>query len=410
MRVAFLHQELGRSDGVAAVVAHAAGLRRAHGVDAALVLTEAQLHASADHPGLREVPVLGWSQAATRTWDVAVASDAETALAVFDLGARRNVALLRADEQTLHAVDARERLGAAMATALPLHLLAGGAWLAEELGALRGGEPVPVVPDPVLKDVFASPPAPWPATPGGPLRVVLEGDAEDERSGVADALLMFDVVKAPVHVTWVAPSATVARPREVHRLLAGLGAAERAELLADHHVLLRPTRGEESATPVVEAFHMGCTAVVSPTAAHAEVVRHGIDGLIGGFDDIYGTARLLDLLHADRELLDRLRREALHAAAAWPGAAEATAALAAELERIVAAPAPPGARAASRRMAYDMVDALADTQNAARRAEIAAAVKGELFAEEAYAWAERARAEAGRVRRAKARAKGLSGR
>ena len=409
MRVAFLHQELGRSDGVAAVVAHAAGLRRAHGVDAALVLTEAQLHASADHPGLREVPVLGWSQAATRTWDVAVASDAETALAVFDLGARRNVALLRADEQTLHAVDARERLGAAMATALPLHLLAGGAWLAEELGALRGGEPVPVVPDPVLKDVFASPPAPWPATPGGPLRVVLEGDAEDERSGVADALLMFDVVKAPVHVTWVAPSATVARPREVHRLLAGLGAASGPSCWPTTTSCCAPARRGER-----DAGGRGL-----PHGLHGRRVADG--GARGGRPPRHRRP--------DRRVRRHLRHgpparpparrpraagpaagEALHAAAAWPGAAEATAALAAELERIVAAPAPPGARAASRRMAYDMVDALADTQNAARRAEIAAAVKGELFAEEAYAWAERARAEAGRVRRAKARAKGLSGR
>jgi hypothetical protein len=374
------------------------------------VLTEAQLHASAEHPGLREVPVLAWSQAAAQAWDVAVASDAETALAVFDLDARRHVALLRAHEQTLHAVDARELMGAAMATALPLHLLATADWLADELAALRGGEPVPVVPDPLPKDVFASPPAPWPASRGGPLRVVLEGDAEDERSGVADALLMFDVVTAPVHVSWVAPSAAAPRPREVHRLMAGLGPGERAELLADHHVLLRPTRGEESATPVVEAFHMGCTAVVSPTAAHEEVVRHATDGLIAGFDDIYGTAGLLDLLHADRELLDRLRGEALRAAAAWPSAAEATAALAAELERIAAAAAPPDARAAARRMAYDMVAALADTQNAARRAEVAAAVKEELFAEEAYRWSQRAREEAARARRAKAKAKGLIGR
>jgi hypothetical protein len=61
-------------------------------------------------------------------------------------------------------------------------------------------------------------------------------------------------------------------------------------------------------------------------------------------------------------------------------------------------------------MAYDMVAALADTQNAARRAEVAVAVKEELFAEEAYQWSQRARQEAGRARRAKVRMKGLLGR
>ncbi len=63
---------------------------------------------------------------------------------------------------------------------------------------------------------------------------------------------------------------------------------------------------------------MGATCVVTPVSGHDEYVRHGVNALLCDWDDPRGTARQLDLLARDRDLLHELRRGALATAAAWP--------------------------------------------------------------------------------------------
>jgi len=105
-------------------------------------------------------------------------------------------------------------------------------------------------------------------------------------------------------------------------------------------VLLKLSRVEGVFTPPLEAFHLGATAVVWPVTGHDEYVEHGVNGIVAGWDDIRGTARWLDLLASDEELLARLRRGALETARRWPSWEDATARMAAALEEIAAAPEP----------------------------------------------------------------------
>ena len=70
--------------------------------------------------------------------------------------------------------------------------------------------------------------------------------------------------------------------------------------------------------PPLEGFHRGATCVVTPVTGHDEYVEHGWNGLLTDWDDLRGTARQLDLLARDRELLHFLRTNALETARAWP--------------------------------------------------------------------------------------------
>jgi len=407
VRAAFLLPDLRATPGVEAAIVHAAGLHDDHGVDARVVLVDPLRHPAAAHDRLEAVPVLEFAAARAVPWDVVLAVDAGSALAGFALEARARVLLLRENEASLLDVDDRRRLAAEMVTALPVHLLATSRWLADELGALRGGDAVAVVPDP-LGEAGASG-SRSPVTSGGPLRLLVVGAADDARSGVGEALHALTAMRAAPYVTWLAP-APAPPPRGVHRVLSGLGARARAALLADMHVVLHLPRAERCATPVLEAFRAGVTAVVSPIPAHEEVVAHARNGLIAGLDDVFGTAALLDLLAADRELLDGLRRRARWDAVALPDAGRATALLAAELRRVVDARADGDRRGAAHLMAYDMVAALADLQAAGRRVEMAGALYDELRAESAYRWSERARLQGARARSVRARVLRLVGR
>ena len=57
------------------------------------------------------------------------------------------------------------------------------------------------------------------------------------------------------------------------------------EQYARHDVLLKLSRVEGLPLPLVEACHVGVPCVVTPFTGHDEVIRHGENGLVVGFDD-----------------------------------------------------------------------------------------------------------------------------
>jgi hypothetical protein len=73
---------------------------------------------------------------------------------------------------------------------------------------------------------------------------------------------------------------------------------------------------------------------------HDEVIRHGENGLVVGFDDIDGAASMLDLLARDRRLLQRLSSGAIESMSEWPSADEAATTFATALTELADAPEP----------------------------------------------------------------------
>jgi hypothetical protein len=103
--------------------------------------------------------------------------------------------------------------------------------------------------------------------------------------------------------------------------------------------------------PPLEGFHRGATCVVTPVTGHEEYVEHGWNGLLTDWDDLLGTARQLDLLARDRELLRFLRANALETARAWPSWEQSSQFMAAALLAIRREPRPDGAAASARLLA-----------------------------------------------------------
>src|SRR5919197_2223094 len=93
--------------------------------------------------------------------------------------------------------------------------------------------------------------------------------------------------------------------------------------------------------PPLEGFHMGATTVTTAVTGHEEYVRHGWNGLVVEWDDERGTARALDLLARDHDLLHFLRHNALRTAMAWPSWEQQGMVMAAVLRAIRAAPPAP---------------------------------------------------------------------
>lgn len=406
MRVAFVLQDLQLSGGVGVVLAHVSRLRAAHGIDVQIVLAREPAHAPWPYPELDDLPVLSFAEAREQDWDLGVATWWLTTAVLFHLPCRRYAYFIQALEDSLYTPEEPERVAAAMTTALPVRFITEAHWIAEMLERLQPGNPAIVVRNGIDKGVFTLPPAP--PVHDGPLRILLEGASGRPLKGVDQALDVIASLREPAHVTWVAPHGLepgAERPHGVARVLERLSHGEMAEVYADSDVLLKLSRAEGMYGPPLEGFHRGCTVVTTAVTGHDEYVRHRENGLVCGWDDVPGTARMLDLLARDRELLARLRGGALATARAWPDWDACAAEMAAALRRVVAEPGPDG-RGAALRLASELATVTAELQQRDRSAADAWAAERFLRQEKAYKLAlalrrrvHRVRAVAGRVRR-----------
>jgi glycosyltransferase involved in cell wall biosynthesis len=328
VRVCLVLPELRPSGGVAVAVGHAARLQEHAGFEVDVVA----LDSLADVQGAR--------------YDVAVATWWETLPALLELDARRRVLLVQsAEERFYRPEESLERLGATLALCAPVHFLAVAHWLEDLVTELRPDARCWLVPNGIDKSLFA--PREASEDPDAPLRILIEGQHTLWFKGIDDALDAVSRMREPHKATLVALDPTAAPVQEGLEVVGGLSPDEMREQYARHDVLLKLSRVEGLPLPLVEACHVGVPCVVTPFTGHDEVIRHGENGLVVGFDDLSGTAAMLDLLARDRRLLRRLSAGAVESMRGWPSADEAAVAFATALKEVAEAPEPRAAPSAA---------------------------------------------------------------
>ena len=288
MRVCLVLPELRPSGGVAIAMGHAARLREQAGFDVDVVTLDA-----------RTLP--------RERYDVAVATWWETLPALLELDARRRVVLVQsAEERFYRPEESFERLGAALALSAPVHFLVVARWLEDLVTALRPDARCWFVPNGIDKSLFE--PREAPVAPDGPLRILIEGQHTLWFKGVGDALEAVSRMREPHKATLVALDPQDAPAQEGLEVIGGLSPDEMREQYARHDVLLKLSRVEGLPLPLVEACHVGLPCVVTPFTGHDEVIRHGENGLVVGFDDVDGTAARSTSWHATGRSCGACRR------------------------------------------------------------------------------------------------------
>ena len=326
MRVCLVLPELRPSGGVAIALGHAARLREDAGF---------------------EVDVITLGEDLPRDqYDVAVATWWETLPALLELNARRRVVFVQSAEERFYRPDESfERLGAALALTAPVHFFVVARWLETLVTELRPDAGCWFVPNGIDKSRFQ--PRELPESPDGPIRILIEGQHTLWFKGVDEALDAVSRMREPHEATLVALDPQGAPAQEGLEVVGGFREDEMREQYARHDVLLKLSRVEGLPLPLVEACHVGVPCVVAPFTGHDEVIRHGENGLVVGFDDVNGTAAALDLLARDRSLLRRLSAGAIESMREWPSADAAATAFATALTEVAEAPEPRASASAS---------------------------------------------------------------
>ncbi|MBI5105923.1 MAG: glycosyltransferase family 4 protein [Solirubrobacterales bacterium] len=336
MQVAFVVNDLQLSGGVGVVVQHARQLATRHGMDVSLVLAREQ--EDPHWQELAQLHVLSLDDAREREFDLVVHTWWETAYAAFQLRGGRHVAFVQSLEDRFYRPDEPDRLAAAITLDLPVAFVTEATWIQEAIADLRPDATCHLVRNGIDKDVFPA----VDAVPehDGPLRILVEGYASTWFKGVNDAIAATRDMAEPHHLTVVAPDRTGLDATGADRVLGPVPSSEMAALYGEADVVLKLSRVEGMYGPPLEGFHRGATCVTTEVTGSEMYIEHGVNALVVDWDDLRGTARQLDLLAKDRELLLRLREGALATARAWPSWEDAGAEMAAALQAIAGAPPP----------------------------------------------------------------------
>lgn len=285
------------------------------------------------------VELIRAEQAHDREFDLAIATWWRTVYSLFRIPAKRRAYFAQNFEERLYRPGDVEQLGAVLTHGLPLSFLTEASWMVEELAELRPDAPCYHVPNGVDKRLFG--PVADPPDRDGPLRVLIEGAPSLWFKGVREAVHVLAGMREEHEAKLVSPEPPPAEiAGGVDHVVGPLPHDQMPAVYSEADVLLKLSRVEGVFGPPIEAFHRGATCVVWPVTGHDEYVRHRANGIVAGWDDIAGTARWLDLLATDRELLSRLRAGALDTARQWPSWEESTELMAAALRDIASAPPP----------------------------------------------------------------------
>ena len=364
MKVGFVVPDTHLSGGIGTVAEHARRLKFDHGFDVSLVL-DREMPGQWTYEQLEGVPVLPLAEAQAQAFDVVVATWWETTYALFTLESARYAYFVQSLEDRFFPKEhLPQQIAAGQTYGLPVSFITEARWIQRTLQELRPDASCYLVRNGIDKASFTIPDE-VDVRLDGPLRIVVEGRPSVWFKGVPEALESASRMEAPHHVTVVAADRT-GISGAYDQVLGPLTHRELAEVYAETDVLLKLSRVEGMFGPPLEAFHRGATCVVTPVTGHEEYVRHGWNGLVVDWDDMRGTARMLDLLARDRRLLHYLRTNAVATARGWPSWGQSTQFMAAALETIRDRPAE-GTRAAGLRLASDFRTSL-ETYALERRA------------------------------------------
>jgi glycosyltransferase involved in cell wall biosynthesis len=351
MRVAFLVNDLQLSGGVGVVLAHARRLSALEGWDVTLVLVrEDEAPSWHGYEHLHHLHVRSRAEALEEHYDVAIATWWKTNFTLFELSADRYAYFVQSLEDRFYLHDEAERLGAALTLDLPVAFITEANWIAQTLAGLRPDAPCYLVRNGIDKDVFVPVERIEPST-SGPLRILIEGSPSSWFKHVHDAIDAASAMSEPRYVTVVCGDRKALGEVAADEVVGPLSHREMAELYRRTDVVLKLSSVEGMFGPPLEGFHGGATCVVTPVTGHDEYVEHGYNGLLCDWEDLRGTARQLDLLARDRELLHYLRTNALETARGWPDWEQSSQFMAAALQAIRREPQPGGAVASARMLA-----------------------------------------------------------
>jgi glycosyltransferase involved in cell wall biosynthesis len=332
LKIAFLVNDLHLSGGINVIVKHASRLQEKYGHDVSVVIVGRSGWHEWRYPELRGLRVVHIDDVTGESFDVEVATWWETIFNVGLLNAKSVIWFMQSLEDRFYSSGDPMQLLAQLAFSIKVPVITEASWIRDFLIEQNPFRPVGYALNGIDKEIFTSAQRTDPEN--APLRIMIEGSLSAPNKGLGQCLEALKQMEQPHTTVWISPSGFT--PDETSVMLKGgpLSFHEMASEYRKSDVLLKLSRVEGMFGPPLEAFHCGATAVVTPVTGAEEYIRSGKNSIVVPWDDIVGTAKVLDRLALDRGELMHLKAGAIETANTWPDWDMATEVFEAEIRRL----------------------------------------------------------------------------
>jgi glycosyltransferase involved in cell wall biosynthesis len=332
LKIAFLVNDLHLSGGINVVVKHASRLHEKYGHDVSIVIVGRGGWHEWRYPELRSIRVVHIDDVVGESFDVEIATWWETIFNVGLLNAKSVIWFMQSLEDRFYSPGDPMQLLAQAAYAIKIPVITEASWIRDFLVEQNPFRPVGYALNGIDKEIFTS--ARRKEQENSPLRIMIEGSQNAPNKGVAQCFEVLKLMEQPHTTVWISPSGATPDETSVISVAGPISFHEMAEEYRKCDVLLKLSRVEGMFGPPLEAFHCGATAVVAPVTGAEEYIRSGENSIVVPWDDVVGTAKVLDRLALDREELTRLKAGAVETANSWPDWNMSTEVFEAEIRRL----------------------------------------------------------------------------
>ena len=332
MKIAFLVNDLHLSGGINVVVKHASRLQEKYGHDVSVVIVGRAGWHEWRYPELRGLRVVHINDVVGESFDVEVATWWETIFNVGLLDAKSVIWFMQSLEDRFYSSGDPMQLLAQLAFAIKVPVITEASWIRDFLIEQNPFRPVGYALNGIDKEIFTS--ARRTDQANAPLRIMIEGSPSAPNKGVGQCFEVLKRMEQPHSTVWISPSGFTPDETSVVSVAGPISFHEMADEYRNTDVLLKLSRVEGMFGPPLEAFHCGATAVVAPVTGAEEYIRSGKNSIVVPWDDVVGTANVLDRLALDRAELMRLKAGAIETANSWPDWNMSTEVFEAEIRRL----------------------------------------------------------------------------
>ena len=332
MKIAFLVNDLHLSGGINVVVKHASRLHEKYGHDVSVVIVGRAGWHEWRYPELRGLRVVHIDDVVGESFDVEVATWWETIFNVGLLDAKSVIWFMQSLEDRFYSSGDPMQLLAQLAFAIKVPVITEASWIRDFLVEQNPFRPVGYALNGIDKEIFTS--ARRTDQENAPLRIMIEGSPSAPNKGVGQCFEVLKHMEQPHTTVWISPSGFTPDETSVVSVAGPISFHEMADEYRNTDVLLKLSRVEGMFGPPLEAFHCGATAVVAPVTGAEEYIRSGKNSIVVPWDDVVGTAKVLDRLALDRAELMRLKAGAIETANSWPDWNMSTEVFEAEIRRL----------------------------------------------------------------------------
>jgi hypothetical protein len=217
----------------------------------------------------------------------------------------------------INSHDSEEELAAASTYLLGIPMITVAIWLQNVLVSISK-TPTWRVKNGIDKDLF---PLITPTELGqrkdlSEIRYLVEGTFGIPMKAVVETLQVCSELNLK-SVTYVNPG--LANPEYPNvKVLNQIPISNMHNIYREHDVLIKMSRVEALALPPIEAFHAGCTTIISKVTGSEEYIRNGINAITVEVDDFHALKQTILHLQANPNVVTKLKAGAISTASEWP--------------------------------------------------------------------------------------------